>query len=274
MTTASKIGTALITGASGGIGAVYADRLARRGYDLILVARDKSAMDKLAKSLAADTRVGIRVLPADLTVEADLHRVEKVLREDQSISLLVNNAGAATLGAFHQADIERLTRDIQLNVVAPTRLAHAVLPGLLARNRGGLINIASVMSQMVQPGNSVYGATKSYVLHFSEVLAVELGASAVRVQAVLPGATRTALWDGSGVELKDLPSEIVMEVDEMVDAALAGFDQGEHITLPSLPDTADWQRLVQARNDLQPNLSRRHSAPRYKVPRVHLILPQ
>jgi short-subunit dehydrogenase len=265
MSTANKSGTALITGASGGIGAVYADRLARRGYDLILVARDKTAMDTLAKDLAANTGVSIRVLPADLTVEPDLHRVEQVLREDRSISLLLNNAGAATLGAFHQADIERLSRDIQLNVVAPTRLAHAVLPGFLARNRGGLINIASVMSQMVQPGISVYGATKSYLLHFSEVLALELAASAVRVQAVLPGATRTALWDGSGVELKDLPSEIVMDVDEMVDAALAGFDQGERITLPSLPDTADWQRLVQARTDLQPNLSRQHPAPRYKV---------
>jgi short-subunit dehydrogenase len=266
MSTASKLGTALITGASGGIGAVYAARLARRGYDLILVARDKAAMDTLAKDLTAKTGVTIRILAADLTADVDLHRVEKLLREDQSISLLVNNAGAATLGAFHQADIERLNRDIQLNVVAPTRLAHAVLPGLLARNRGGLINIASVMSHMVQPGNSVYGATKSYLLHFTEVLALELGASAVRVQAVLPGATRTKLWDGSGVELKDLPSEIVMDVDEMVDAALAGFDQGERITLPSLPDTADWQKLVQARADLQPNLSRRHSAPRYKVP--------
>ena len=267
MSTANKLGTALITGASGGIGAVYADRLARRGYDLILVARDKVAMDKLAKNLAADTGVSIRVLPADLTVEADLHRVEQVLREDPTLSLLVNNAGAATLGAFHQADIARLSRDIQLNVVAPTRLAHAVLPGLLARNRGALINIASVMSQMLQPGISVYGATKSYLLHFSEVLALELSASAVRVQAVLPGATRTALWDGSGVELKDLPAEIIMDVGEMVDAALAGFDQGERVTLPSLPDTADWQRLVQARTDLQPNLSRKHSAPRYKIPR-------
>jgi len=266
MSNTSKLGTALITGASTGIGAVYADRLARRGYDLILVARGKEPMDNLAKNLAADTGVSIRVLPADLTVEADLHRVEQVLRDDPSISLLVNNAGAATLGAFYQADIARLNRDIQLNIVAPTRLAHAALPGLLARNRGGLINIASVMSQMVQPGNSVYGATKSYLLHFSEVLALELGASAVRVQAVLPGATRTALWNGSGVELKDLPSEIVMDVEEMVDAALAGFDQGERITLPSLPDAADWQRLVKARDDLQPNLSRKHSAPRYRVP--------
>lgn len=266
MSTASELGTALITGASTGIGATYADRLARRGYDLILVARNKDNLENLAASLAAETRVAIQILAADLTVEADLHRVERVLRDDPRISLLINNAGAATLGALASADIERLDRDIQLNIVAPTRLSRAVLPGLLARNRGGLINIASVMSQMVQPGNSVYGGTKAYLLHFSEVLALEVTASAVRVQVVLPGATRTALWNGSGVELKDLPPEIVMDVDEMVDAALAGFDQGERITIPSLPDAGDWQRLVNAREALRPNLSRNHPAPRYKIP--------
>jgi short-subunit dehydrogenase len=265
MSTAKSLGTALITGASIGIGATYANRLARRGYDLILVARSKPNLEKLAASLGAATGVRVTVLPADLTVEADLKRVEQVLRDDASISLLINNAGAATLGAFAQADIGRLSRDIQLNIVAPTRLTYAALPGLLSRNRGSIINIASVMSQMVQPGNSVYGGTKAYLLHFSEVLALELAGSAVRVQAVLPGATGTALWNGSGVELKDLPPDIVMNVDEMVDAALAGFDQGERVTLPSLPEVADWQRLVKARDELQPNLSRKHSAPRYKI---------
>jgi uncharacterized protein len=264
MSTASKLGTALITGASTGIGATYADRLARRGYDLILVARNKANLEKLAARLAAETGSKVRALPADLTVDADLHRVEAILRDDPSIALLINNAGSATLGALANADIERLDRDIHLNIVAPTRLSHAVLPGFIARNRGTLINIASVMSQMVQPGNSVYGGAKSYLLHFSEVLAAELKATAVRVQVVLPGATRTALWDGSGVELKDLPPEAVMEVDEMVDAALTGFDQGELITVPSLPDAGDWQRLTKAREALLPNLSRKHAAARLK----------
>jgi short-subunit dehydrogenase len=265
-THSNKLGTALITGASTGIGATYANRLAQRGYDLILVARSKPNLEKLAKTLSTEFAVDIRVLPADLTVEADLARVEATLRTDASITLLVNNAGSATLGALAGADIGRLGREIQLNVVAPTRLSHAALPGFLARKRGGFINIASVMSQMLQPGNSVYGATKAYLLHFSEVLALELGSSGVRVQVVLPGATRTALWNGSGVELNDLPADIVMEADEMVDAALAGFDQGERITIPSLPDTGDWQRLVKAREALQPNLSRKHAAPRYNRP--------
>lgn len=266
MSNTRKLGTALITGASTGIGATYADRLARRGYDLILVARNKAALDKLAQELAAATGVHVQVLAADLTVEADLNRVEKILREDARITLLINNAGTATLGPLAGADIARLGREIQLNIVAPTRLSHAALPGFLARNHGGLINIASVMSQMVHPGISVYGASKSYLLHFSEVLATEVAATAVKVQAVLPGATRTALWNGSGVELKDLPADIVMDVDEMVDAALAGFDRGEQTTIPSLPDDADWQHLLQARAALQPNLSRKHSAPRYRAP--------
>jgi short-subunit dehydrogenase len=260
------LGTALITGASTGIGATYADRLARRGYDLLLVARSKPALEKLATSLAAATGVRVQTLPADLSVKADLERVESILRTDETISLLVNNAGTATLAPLATADIDRLDQEIQLNIVAPTRLSRAVLPGFLARNRGGLVNISSVMSQMVQPGNSVYGGTKAYLLHFSEVLALELGASLVRVQAVLPGATRTAIWDLSGVGLKNLPPEILMEVDELVDAALAGFDQGERVTIPSLPDAADWQRLVKTRDDLRPNLSRNHSAPRYKIP--------
>jgi short-subunit dehydrogenase len=265
MSIASKLGTALITGASAGIGATYAERLARRGYDLILVARSRQKLEELATTLGARTGVRVRAVAADLTLEADLHRVEAILRDDASITLLINNAGAATLGAFASADIARLDREIRLNILAPTRLAHAVVPGLVARNRGGIVNIASVMSQMIQPGNSVYGATKSYLLHFSEVLALEVAGSAVRIQAVLPGVTRTALWDGSGVELKSLPSDIVMEVGDMVDAALAGYDQGEGITVPSLPNADDWQQLVKAREALRPNLSHRRPAPRYHV---------
>ena len=265
MSKTSRKGRALITGASTGIGATYADRLARRGYDLILVARSKDGLDKLATRLQAETGAEVRVLPADLTVDSELALVEKELRENHSINLLINNAGSATLGPLVGADIARLDREIRLNILAPTRLAHAVAPGLVARGHGAIVNIASVMSQMVQPGNSVYGGTKAYLLHFSQVLEQELAGSGVRVQAVLPGATRTELWNGSGVELHQLPAEIVMEVDEMVDAALAGFDQGESVTIPALPQAADWQRLIEAREALKPNLSRKHAAPRYKV---------
>jgi uncharacterized protein len=263
MSSEQSKGTALVTGASTGIGATYARRLAQRGYDLVLVARNKSRLEALSATLVADTGRKVRIVVADLTDTKDLATIEALARDDASISLLVNNAGTATLGAFATADIERLNREIQLNLVAPTRLAHAVLPGLLARGNGAIINIASVMSQMVQPGNTVYGGTKAYLLHLSQVLAQEVGSSGVRIQVVLPGATRTEIWNGSGIELDQLPAEIVMEVDEMVDAALAGFDEGELVTIPSLPDAADWQRLVDARSALLPNLSRKHAASRY-----------
>ncbi len=258
-------GTAVVTGASTGIGAMYAKRLAQRGYDLVLVARNKARLEAHAATLSAETGRAARVLVADLTDARDLANVESLLRYDTSITLLVNNAGTAAIGPLATADIERLDAEIRLNIVAPTRLAHAVLPGLVARGRGAIINIASVMSQMVQPGNTVYGGGKAYLLHLSQVLAQEVEGAGVRVQAVLPGATRTEIWDRSSVGLDQLPAEIIMEVDEMVDAALAGFDQGERVTIPSLPDAADWQRLEDARTALRPNLSHNHAAARYKT---------
>ncbi|HEY9131185.1 MAG TPA: SDR family oxidoreductase [Dyella sp.] len=266
MSKQASLGTALITGASSGIGAVYADRLAARGYDLILVARRVDALKKLADELAARNGVGVQVLQADLTDAQDTAKVEAVLRDNAHITLLVNNAGTATLGAFAQADIAALAREIELNITAPTRLTRAVLPGLLARGKGAIVNIASVMSLMVQPGNTVYGGTKAYLLHFSQVLAQETAGTGVQVQVVLPGATRTEIWGKSGgPAIEHLPPEIVMETDDMVDASLAAFDQGELVTIPSLPDAADWQRLIDARNALLPNLSRNKSAARYGV---------
>lgn len=266
MSTSPIRGTALITGASSGIGAVYAQRLAARGFDLILVARRVDALQQLAAELNQAHGVKVQASPADLTSASDLAKIEHVLREDTSISMLVNNAGTAMLAPFRSADIDVLQREIALNVTAATRLTHAALGGLVARGKGTIINVASVMSQMVQPGNAVYGATKAYLLHFSEVLAQELSGTGVQVQVVLPGATRTEIWGkGSMVTLNDLPASVVMETDDMVDASLAGLDQGELVTIPSLPDPADWQRLLDAKAALRPNLSRSTPAARYGV---------
>ncbi|RKP53392.1 SDR family NAD(P)-dependent oxidoreductase [Pararobbsia silviterrae] len=258
-------GTALVTGASTGIGATYADRLARRGYDLILVARNAQRLDALAARLRSETGRSVQTLVADLRKPDDLAKVEQTLRSDARITLLVNNAGTATLGPLGTADIERLNGEIDLNIVAPTRLSHAVLPGLVSRGRGTIVNIASVLSQMIQPGNGVYGGTKAYLLHLSQVLNEEVGAAGVHVQAVLPGATRTEIWETSGADINEFPASMIMEVDEMVDAALAGLDAGETVTIPSLPDPADWQRFLDARAALRPNLSHQHPAPRYGV---------
>jgi short-subunit dehydrogenase len=261
-TTPSK-GTAIITGASSGIGATYADRLARRGYDLLLVARDQQRLQILATRLAAETGVKAEILPADLTVKADLARVEQRLRDDAAITLLVNNAGMATAGTFLESDIDKVEAMILLNVLAVTRLAAAVVPGLLTRGQGGIINVASVLALAPEMFNGAYNGTKAFVLSLTQSLQYETQGRGLRVQAVLPGATRTEIWERSGLDIASMPQEIIMGVDEMVDAALAGFDSGELVTIPSLPNLADWDTFNAARLALAPNLSLAHAAPRY-----------
>jgi uncharacterized protein len=265
MSVSGKHGSALITGASTGIGATYADRLARRGYDLILVARDQVRLEDVAARLRAETGVAVQVVKADLTVKPDLLRVEQLLRTDESITVLVNNAGIAASGGFAGSDPDRVEAMVQLNVLAVARLAGAALPGFLARGRGIIINLASVVALAPERFAGIYGGTKAFVLHFSQSLHQEVGAAGVQVQAVLPGATRTEIWERSGIDLSTLPASMVMGVDEMVDAALAGLDRGELVTIPALPDVADWEAFTAARLNLGPNLSLDHAADRYKV---------
>jgi short-subunit dehydrogenase len=259
------MGTALVTGASSGIGAIYAERLARRGYDLVLVARDRSRLQQLAGQLRALAGVTIEVLSADLTATADLRKVEERLRTDDRITLLVNNAGINAPRQIVGADPDRLEAVIQLNVVAVTRLAAAAASAFVARRNGTIVNIASVLALAPEITGGVYSGSKAYVLNLSQSLHQELRPSGVRVQAVLPGMTRTEIWERSGIDVDSLPQEKVMAVGEMVDAALVGLDAGELVTIPSLPNVADWDAFSVARQNLGPNLSHRHAAPRYDV---------
>jgi len=255
--------TALITGASSGIGAVYADRLARRGHNLILVARDKARLTALAATLREETGVEVDVLAVDLSQAADLRRVEDVLRSDGSIGLLVNNAGIADTGTLADSQPERIDAMVALNVLALTRLAAAATASFLQRGRGTVVNVASVVALAPEMFNASYSATKAYVLSLSQTLQHEVGQHGVHVQAVLPGITRTEIWERTGMTTDQLPASMIMEAGELVDAALAGLDQGETITIPSLPDPADWEAFVAARNRLGPNLSHNHPAARY-----------
>jgi uncharacterized protein len=255
--------TALITGASSGIGEVYAERLARRGLDLILVARSAAKLETLATRLRAETGVNVDILPADLANPEDLAKVEARLRHDRTIDTLVNNAGIAGEGAIVDADPAYLTGMINLNIVAVTRLVAAVAPRFAAQGTGTIVNLTSVTALMPGGFTSVYPATKAFVLAFTEALQAELGAKGVRVQAVLPGITRTAIWEAE--QLDTIPAEMVMDVNEMVDAALAGLDQGENITIPSLPDQAAFDSFIAARDALHPHLSRDRAAPRYRA---------
>jgi len=264
MSTTAK-GTALITGASAGIGAVYADRLAKRGYDLILVARDKTRLAGLAQRLRNSTGRSVETIAADLNDRTDLARVEAILRTNADITLLVNNAGVGATAPLLNADVEKMDEMIRLNVGALTRLTYAATPGFVARGGGTVINISSIVAIAPEMLNGVYGGSKAFVLALSLSLHHELSEKGVRVQAVLPGATATDFWDIAGKPVHQLPAAIVMSADDMVDAALAGLDQGEVVTIPSLAAKADWDRYEAARRAMSGKLSSAVPAPRYNV---------
>ncbi len=259
-------GTALITGASTGIGAVYADRLAKRGYNLILVARNGKLLNDLASSLTAATGRTIEALPADLTNKEELRKVERRLRTDSSITALVNNAGFGGVSTLLDSSIEEMENMIDLNITALLRLTAAILPGFVERKGGAIINISSVVAVNPELLNGVYSGTKAFVLNLTQSLHKEVGDKGIQVQAVLPGATASEFWDRAGIGgHQNLPSEIVMSSEEMVDASLVAFDRRELVTIPALPDVGDWDKFNAARIALAPNLSHKHSADRYGV---------
>jgi hypothetical protein len=260
-----SLGTALVTGASSGIGAVYADRLAKRGYDLILVARNGERLKSLATRLTSETGRSVAVLPADLGDKAELAKVEAVLRDDPSITMLVNNAGAASITPLLNSDVDQMEAMIALNVTALTRLTYAAAPAFGARGAGAIINIGSVVGIVPERLNGVYGATKAFVLALSHSLQHELADKGVRIQAVLPAATATDIWEKAGLHHSKLPAGTVMSTEDMVDAALAGLDQGEVVTIPPLQDGDDWTRFNAARLALAPKLTNSAPAPRYRA---------
>jgi hypothetical protein len=262
----NQLGTAVVTGASSGIGAVYADRLARRGYDLVLVARRRDRLEAIADRLARETGRKVEILVADLADAADVASVEQRLKQDPSISLLVNNAGMARTSSFLGLETDVIEKMIRLNVTAPTRLAQAAGDNFSKQGNGTIINIASVTALAPEsfPGG-VYASTKAFLLALSQALQSELGPSGVTVQAVLPGATATEIWAEAGTALEDLPQEIIMSSEDMVDASLAGLDQGEKVTIPPLADAGQWDSYDAARHAFDGKLSTKYPAARYAV---------
>jgi short-subunit dehydrogenase len=264
--TQSPKGTAFVTGASSGIGAVYADRLARRGYDLVLVARNAERLEALATRLRTETGRTVEVLPADLADPAQLAQVTARIAADPAPALLVNNAGIALEGTLTDTPAQDVAKLIALNVTAPTLLAQAALRAFKSSGSGGIINIASVLALAPELLDGVYSGSKAFLLNLTQGLAHELGPdSPIRVQAVLPGITRTEIWERSGKDVDQFPADRVMGVDDLVDAALTGFDQGETVSIPPLQDDAGWTALQEARLALAPQLSHREVAPRYRT---------
>lgn len=257
------ISSVLITGASSGIGAVYADRFARRGHDLVLVARDKARLDNLAARLRQDYSVNVDVLTADLTLSSDLATVATRLQDDARIDTLINNAGIAQSGSFIEQTPDSIDKLIALNTTALTRLASAVTPRFVQAGKGSIVNISSVVGLAPEFNMSVYGATKAFVLFLSQGMNLELSSKGIYIQAVLPAGTYTELWDRAGIDISS--SSKMMEVNELVDAALVGFDRRELVTIPPLHNAARWDTLNAARQALLSDIKQDEAAERYKT---------
>lgn len=263
MTTTSK-GTALITGASSGIGAVYADRLAKRGYDLILVARNAERLSEVAADLTEKTGRRVETLASDLITREGRAAVEDILASREDLTLLVNNAGFGGVTPLVASNPDTMEQMIEVNVTALTRLTYAAVPAMLAREHGAIINISSIVAIGPEILNGVYGGSKAFVLAFTQSLQSEVGEKGIRVQTVLPGGTATDFWSVAGYgEYADSPK--AMPVDLLVDSALAGFDAGETVTIPPLQDIALWERFDAARREIADNVAHAEPAPRYRL---------
>ncbi|RVG85129.1 SDR family NAD(P)-dependent oxidoreductase [Sinorhizobium meliloti] len=259
----AAIPSVLITGASTGIGAAYAERFARRGHDLVLVARDMARLEALGARLRQENVVAIDIIQADLTHPVELSTVEARLRDDARIGILVNNAGTAIGGTFIEQTTDNVARLVALNTTALLRLASAMAPRLAKSGEGAIINIGSVVGLAPEFGMTVYGATKAFVLFLSQGLSLELAPKGVYVQAVLPATTRTEIWEHVGADINTLSN--VMEVGDLVDAALVGFDRREPVTIPPLPDAGQWDALQAARQAMLPSFGNAHPAERYRT---------
>ncbi|MDC4293894.1 SDR family oxidoreductase [Acinetobacter baumannii] len=259
MSVQSKV---LITGASSGIGSVYADRFAQRDHHLILVARDTNRLDKISKDLQEKYGVQVEFIQADLSKDQDISKIEDVLKNDVDIEILVNNAGITLSGNFLTQDIKEIETLMTLNMTAVVRLSHAVSEQLVRKGKGSIINLGSVVGLSPEFGSTIYGASKSFIHFFSQGLHLELKDHGVHVQAVLPSATKTEIWERSGIDLSQVPS--LMDVNDLVDAALIGFDRKETITIPVLKDENQWNNFEKSRMTLLPNFSSAEVAQRYK----------
>ncbi len=225
---------AAVTGASAGIGEAFARALARDGWDLLLVARRRARLEKLARELREAYGVDVEVLAADLTRPARLRAVEQALAEAPKLELLVNNAGLGDFRVFHESDREREDAEVRLNVLAVVHLTHSALPGMVRRKRGAVVNVSSTAAFAPCPRFATYGATKAFLNSFTEALHEELRETGVRVQALCPGLTHTEIFERANVDTSALPGFLWMEADDVVRESLAALERGEVVFVPGL----------------------------------------
>jgi len=233
---------ALVTGASSGLGAAFAERLARDGYDLMIVARRGDRLEALAESLRASHQGNVEVITADLSRPAEIVQVEQRIAEADRLELLVNNAGFGGYMPFVELDPDRATELINLKVLAVTRLTRAALPGMIARRRGSVINVSSRLAFSAPlgstqlPKRATYAGANAYINTFSQLLQSELEGTGVQVQALCPGVVETEFHERVGIDPNRYPAAIVMKPEEVVQASLAGLKLGEVICVPALED--------------------------------------
>ena len=258
-------GLTVITGASSGIGAVYADRLAAEGRSLLLVARRRERLEQLAADLSSRHGGSVQTMVADLEQPQDLARLEARL-ESERIAMLVNNAGGGSLGPTARSAADRLERLIRLNIVALTRLSVAALAGFRERNAGTLVNLGSIVAHAPSAGAAVYSGTKAYVANFTRSLQLEYADSAVRIQLVMPGPIRTEFFSSQGMSDSIFPDSSFLTAEQLVDAALAGLAAGETVTSPSMTNPEAWDALEAARQHYLASTFSGQVAPRYHRP--------
>ncbi len=227
-------GTALVTGASSGIGKAFCRALAERGYDLILVARSRGPLQELAEELAAGYGVAAEVLSADLSTEDGVDAVSARIAETPHLTALVNSAGDALDGFFASTDIGRQTASVRLHDLAAVRLTHAALPVMLRRGRGDIVNLSSMAAFFPFPGSAVYGAAKAFTASFTETLALELKGTGLRVQALCPGFTRTQFHGRMGMDVSAIPEWMWMSPEEVAAESLRALERGRVICIPGL----------------------------------------
>lgn len=225
---------AVITGASSGIGAMFARKLAARGYDLLLVARREERLKSLARELAETYHVSAEAMAADLAVDHDCERVAERIRTAGDLSLLVNNAGFGTLGFFNKVDVASQIEMHKLHVVATVRLTHAALANLVPRGSGGVINVSSVAAFAESAGSASYGSTKRWMNHFTAAISAELEVqkSGVKMQALCPGFTLSEFHDVARVDRAPIAKSLWMTADFVVSESLRGLDEGKLFVIP------------------------------------------
>jgi uncharacterized protein len=237
MNTENQSRTALITGASSGIGAVFARKLAASGHNLLLVGRRRERLEALSAEIRQQMPVAVDVLIADLAEEQGIQQVERCIEDLGQLDMLINNAGFGSTGNFAVSELDRQLDMIQVHVIAPVRFTRAALPGMIARRHGDIINVASLAAFIPSTGNVTYSASKNYLVTFSEVLALELKGTGVRVQALCPGFTVTEFHDRP--ELKEfdrsrIPRLLWGSAENVVNESLKGLEAGRVVVVPGL----------------------------------------